>query len=415
MTSAAPGKRPGRPYRILMLAPTSFFGDYGCHVRILEEARYLQQRGHFVTLCTYPKGQDVPELDIQRSMPLPWRGDYEVGSSRHKIALDFLLGLRSLRLMPALRPDIIHSHLHEGALIGAMLSRLWRVPQVFDFQGSMSAEMVDHHFIRPDGPAYRLARRVEHRIDHLAPRILTSSARARELLVDAFGCRPERLIHAPDCVNTEMFVPARRDAGWLQRRRERGIADDRLTVVYLGLLADYQGTGHLLRAMALLVQRGLNVHLLLGGYPNIEHYQEMAGQLGLTDRVSFAGRVPYGEAPDFISLGDIAIAPKLSKTEGAGKILNYMATGLPTVVYDTRVSREYLGELGIYARFGSVESLAERIAALAQRPDLRTELGAALRARAQAAFTWDRTGHTILQTYAELLSGHGAARASACA
>src|SRR5262245_58068236 len=26
------------PYRVLMIAPTSFFADYGCHVRILEEA-----------------------------------------------------------------------------------------------------------------------------------------------------------------------------------------------------------------------------------------------------------------------------------------------------------------------------------------------------------------------------------------
>ena len=26
-------------YKVLMIAPTSFFADYGCHVRILEEAR----------------------------------------------------------------------------------------------------------------------------------------------------------------------------------------------------------------------------------------------------------------------------------------------------------------------------------------------------------------------------------------
>ena len=30
-----------RSYRVLMIAPTSFFADYGCHVRILEEARSL--------------------------------------------------------------------------------------------------------------------------------------------------------------------------------------------------------------------------------------------------------------------------------------------------------------------------------------------------------------------------------------
>ena len=30
-------------YRILMIAPTSFFSDYGGHIRILEEARILRQ------------------------------------------------------------------------------------------------------------------------------------------------------------------------------------------------------------------------------------------------------------------------------------------------------------------------------------------------------------------------------------
>ena len=106
-----------------------------------------------------------------------------------------LLGLRALGVMRNLRPDIIHSHLHEGALLGAALSALWRVPQVFDFQGSMTAEMVDHGFLRCDSRAYRAAQRVERWIDHLAPRILTSTARASNLLVDAFGC-PSRA-HCP--------------------------------------------------------------------------------------------------------------------------------------------------------------------------------------------------------------------------
>jgi hypothetical protein len=35
-----------------------------------------------------------------------------------------------------------------------------------------------------------------------------------------------------------------------------------------------------------------------------------------------------------------------------------MAMGLPVVTFDTPVSREYLGEIGIYAAFGSVHELA---------------------------------------------------------
>jgi len=44
------------------------------------------------------------------------------------------------------RPDIIHGHLHEGALLGLTVRRLLGIPLVFDFQGSMTSEMIDHRF-----------------------------------------------------------------------------------------------------------------------------------------------------------------------------------------------------------------------------------------------------------------------------
>src|SRR5512135_2046482 len=116
---------PARHYRVLMIAPTSFFADYGCHVRILEEAQILQKLGQQVTIVTYHNGGPVPGLDIKRGLPVPWRRNYEVGSSRHKIGLDALLALKAFGLMATGRFDIIHAHLHEGALIGVVLGRLF--------------------------------------------------------------------------------------------------------------------------------------------------------------------------------------------------------------------------------------------------------------------------------------------------
>ena len=60
-----------RHLRVLMIAPTSFFSDYGCHVRIYEEAKILQKLGHRVTIVTYYNGKDVPGLDIRRTLPIP--------------------------------------------------------------------------------------------------------------------------------------------------------------------------------------------------------------------------------------------------------------------------------------------------------------------------------------------------------
>ncbi len=390
--------------RILMIAPTSFFLDYGCHVRILEEARALAAQGMQVRIATYYKGNDWPGLDIVRSAPTPWRADYEVGSSQHKIAFDVLLSWKSLWTALSWRPHLIHGHLHEGALIGAVLSRLLRVPLVFDFQGSMTGEMLDHGFIRQDSIAHYWLRLLESRINEMPDAVLTSTIHSAELLARVFG-RTEGVYPMPDSVNLDYFCPTcLTDA---ERRRQRaalGIPPDRQVVVYLGLLADYQGVPQLLQAAARLRAQHHAVSFLVMGFPHVEDYRQRAYALGLTPQdIVFTGKVPYNEAPANLALGDIAVAPKISATEGSGKILNYMAMALPVVGYDTPVAREYLDTLGIYAApLGNAEALAHALAFTLRNPELGKMVGVQLRDRADRHFSWARTGRKLLQIYERL-------------
>ena len=389
-----------------MVAPTSFFADYGCHVRILEEARILRRLGHDVAITTYRNGDEVDGLDIRRTLPIPWRTGYEVGSSRHKLGFDALLGLTTLRAALTWRPDIVHGHLHEGALIGGVVARLIRKPLVFDFQGSLTAEMVDHHFLNPDGRFYGLAHRLERLIDHMPDAIVTSSVRAVPHLLEDFDVPAERIRTLPDCVDATRFRPdvlsEKRRASVL---RSLGIPAGRRIVVYLGLLARHQGTDRLLRAARLLVDRRSDVHFLIMGFPGTEYYGTMSDSLGLHEHVTFTGRVPYVDAPLHIALGDVAVAPKLSATEGSGKILNYMAAGLPTVAFDQPVNREYMGDDGIYAPPGDDVGFAAAIEGLLDDAGLRAEIGARLRQRAVLGYDWSRAGERLSEIYERLLRG----------
>lgn len=388
-------------YRVLMVAPTSFFNDYGCHVRILEEARTLQTLGHQVTIVTYHNGKNVPGIDIRRTLPIPWRGHYEVGSSRHKLVFDLLLGLRTLQLLFFGRFDVIHAHLHEGALIGLLLGRLFRLPLIFDFQGSLTEEMIDHHFLHRQSFFYKPLRKLEQWIDRSAATIFTSSVNAERILVEQFACTPDRVCALPDCVTTSVFKPAHLYEAneLLALRRQLGIPADARVIVYLGLLAEYQGTGLLLEAMQRILERRSDVYLLLMGFPGVDLYQRKAIDLGIQNQVIFTGRIPYAEAPRYLALGDVGVAPKLSLTESAGKLLNYMAVGLPTVAFDTPVAREYLGVHGFLAVRGDVQSLAEKLLiALEAR-----QMGSLLRQRAIAHFDWQTAGQQIVGAYHRLL------------
>jgi glycosyltransferase involved in cell wall biosynthesis len=207
-------------------------------------------------------------------------------------------------------------------------------------------------------------------------------------------------------VSLEFFRPDAYDMGeTLRRRATLGIPDDRPVVAYLGLLADYQGTPHLLRAARDLKAWKVPFHLLVMGFPSVKRYQDMAKELGVDDCITFTGKVPYEEAPAHLGVGDIAVAPKLSTTEGAGKILNYMAMELPTVAFDTPISREYLGHLGVYASpVGDARALAEAIERLLRMPRAeRRDLGRLLRQRASERFSWERSGRRLLEIYRSIL------------
>ncbi len=390
---------------MLMIAPTSFFADYGCHVRILEEARVLHKLGHDVTIATYHSGNNVAGLDIERTMPLPWWREAVVGSSPHKIVYDVLLSLKVLRAAWRCQPDVIHGHLHEGALIGWPVGLLGRVPLVFDFQGSLTSEMVDHRFLREGGPFFGPMRRLEELINRLPAAIITSTQHAADLCVAEYGCRPEIIHPVPDAVNADVFRPGLLSEAERRVRKEAlGIPAERRVVVYLGLLAEYQGTDLLVRAAARLLAHRPDVHFLIMGYPGRHRYQHLAEQLGIADHITLTGRIPYEQAPEALALGDIAVAPKLSATEGSGKLLNYMAMALPTAAFDTPVSREYLGEDGVYAPRGNVDGFAAAMRQLLDNPDQATARGRRLRQRAIAKYSWDEAGQRLVEIYERVMA-----------
>ena len=155
-------------------------------MRILEEARALGRRGAPGDRLHLP----------QRARPAggagathPPRPLARRGAGRlhyHKLYFDALLAARSL-LASLGRVDVVHAHLHDGALIGYFVSRLRRVPLVFDYQGSLAREMVDHQFLRRESPLYRPVAWLERTIDGLADVILTSSTNAAEAILAGRG------------------------------------------------------------------------------------------------------------------------------------------------------------------------------------------------------------------------------------
>jgi glycosyltransferase involved in cell wall biosynthesis len=387
--------------RILMIAPTPFFADRGCHVRILEEARILLRRGHDVRIVAYHLGRDLPGITTCRIPSVPWYRKLSAGPSWHKPYLDILLFFKAAAVARRFRPDLIHAHLHEGAFLGILLKKLLRLPLVFDCQGSMTSEIVDHGFVRRGSPAYRFFRRIEGFVNAGADRIITSSGPAARELREDWGVPHGTVSTLMDGVDTDVFSPG----SGVEVRAGIGIPPNVPVAVFLGVLNRYQGVDILLEVVKILKGRGVPLHFLVMGFPE-ERYRRMAEESGIGDRITFTGRIDYREASRYLSAGDVALSPKISLTEANGKLFNYMACGLPVLVFDTPVNREILGDTGVYAAFGDAADFAVRLEKLVQDAEGRRNLAERVRERAVRKHSWQARGEELERICRGLISEH---------
>jgi glycosyltransferase involved in cell wall biosynthesis len=197
--------------RILMIAPTPFFADRGCHVRILGEAKALIKLGYTVTLCTYFLGRDVEGIPTERTLIVPWYKKLSAGPSWHKCYIDLLLLWKVIKSCRKFRPDIIHAHLHEGVVIGKLASRLFGIPLVADIQGSLTDELLAHNFLPNYSWLIKLMRVVERKINEMPAHLIVSSTENARACIRIYGISADRVSPVLDGVDLEVFSPGKRD------------------------------------------------------------------------------------------------------------------------------------------------------------------------------------------------------------
>jgi glycosyltransferase involved in cell wall biosynthesis len=197
--------------RILMIAPTPFFADRGCHVRISGEARALIALGYDLVLCTYGLGRDVAGIPTQRAVTIPWYKKLSAGPSFHKFYVDLLLLWKVIRVCRRFQPDIIHAHLHEGIVIGKIASLLFRIPMVADLQGSLTSELLEHKFIPNVKWLVNLMYWLERQINRMPSHLIVSCSPTAQKCIDFFGISTQRVSSILDGVDADIFSPQAKD------------------------------------------------------------------------------------------------------------------------------------------------------------------------------------------------------------
>jgi len=392
--------------KILFIAPTPFFADRGTHIRILEEALALEKRGHEITIATYHIGREISseirtKIDIRRIRRLLfWYKKLEAGPDWQKIVLDLMLIRKAFNLARTKHQDIIHGHLHEGVLIGWIVKKLlfWRkMKLVADFHGSLTKEMVTHSYLR-GGFLKKLFEYVEKRIDNMGDYAITSSWENTDE-IRTFR-KNNNITTILDGVNLDYYrnIPAKSEMKNILK-----LPKDKLIVTYTGALVMNKGIRYLLEAIPKIIEKNKNVFFMIGGFPMHEAYVFMK-QNNLENNMRLISPLNYFNLPKLLAASDVAIDPKDSSTrQASGKILQYMAAGLPVVCFDRANNREYLDQGAYFSQKQSSEGIAEGIEYFINRSSEIMEKGDLNRKKSEQ-FSWDKSAEKIEEIYNKVKS-----------
>jgi glycosyltransferase involved in cell wall biosynthesis len=176
-----------------------------------------------------------------------------------------------------------------------------------------------------------------------------------------------------------------------------------LSVVSVGRLLDWKGFHLGLRAFAEAQLPAGSRYDVIGDGPAMAHLRREAEELGIADKVHFAGQLPRERAMELLAKSQVLVHPSLHDS-GGWVCLEAMAMGRPVLCLDLHgpammISEETGVKVPASTPAQTVTGLATAMRRLAGDPAMRDRMGQAGRARARDAFSWTTKAREIAALY----------------
>ena len=280
----------------------------------------LLKKGHEVRVLTlsddiHSKQED--DVYYIRSMPLKVYPNVRMPLSyRHRL----------IKELVEWHPDIIHSQCEFFSLQFALyISKKTDAPIVHTYH-TLYEQYVSYIF-----PSKRIGERAIKVLSKLRlkkiDRVVVPTHKVEKALLD-YGLENDISV-VPSGISLEQHKQRISAEERFEKRRELGIADDKLVLINLGRLGTEKNIGELIEFYAkALEKRDDLVFLIVGDGPARGELEELSVKLGVSDRVIFTGMVKPDEVQKYYQLGDVFVSASSSETQG----LTYVeaaASGLP--------------------------------------------------------------------------------------
>jgi glycosyltransferase involved in cell wall biosynthesis len=271
-------------------------------------------------------------------------------------------------------------------------------PVVFDFRDP-SPETYEARYGRRDSRMYRVLLLLERWSFRAADGVLVVNESLRTMARARGGVDDTRIVLVGNGPMAQRITrrPARSDL----RPACRYLG------CWIGLIGPQDHVDLALRAIAYLVhdlKRTDCAFAFIGTGEALPALQRLAADLAITDWVSFPGFVEDEELVfDYLSTADIGIEPDIADYVSGVKVMEYLATGLPVIAFETEETMRLAGEAARYAPKGDVAAMARLIDELLDDPAARDEMGHVGQRRVKEFIAWEHQAARYVSTIRGLI------------
>lgn len=299
--------------------------------------------------------------------------------------------------------DLIHGH--SSILCGIpayMAARQLNVPIVYEVRAFWEDAAVDQGKTLIGSQRYMATQAAETWLVNQVDGVVTICEGLRRELLHR-GTREDMVDIVKNGVNTDQFKPMPRDP---ELEAKLGLAG-KTVVSYIGTFASHEGVCVLIDALHSLFEQGRDdlVGLIIGTGFTEAYCRQRTHELGLQGRIIHLKPVDHAEIARYYSLVDIMAYPRLRRriTELATplKPLEPMAMGKAVIGSNVGGILELIDDqkTGLVAYAENPVNLAEKIAELADHPELRQRLGQAAREEVLAHRKWNDMVRGYIDVY----------------
>jgi glycosyltransferase involved in cell wall biosynthesis len=380
-----------RPETLTCGAPSVLHigGDHTLGVIAIEQLIGLRELGWDIHVACHPQGWEDRLLRHGfriHPIRLPYRAR----------ALEAARGARDLlALLRSGRFGLVHTHNAHHGLVGRCVALALGIPAVhtwryspLDAAGSQAARL-----------AFGVLEAAASRAGQI---VLFQNSEDREFAVRSRIVPERRGVLVGNGIRLERFN-GRRAAG-VAKRRGLGLAAGGKVIACVARLVERKRQSDLLTAAAAVRSRipGIAV-LLVGEGPDEANLRRRALELGIEDRVFFAGQ--RDDVPDLLRASDALCLA--SRREGVPRaVMEAMAAGIPVVATDVVGTREVVRheETGMLVPFADPSALATALERVLTDRVLVERLTGAARQELEANWLQASVDRRVARVYRELLS-----------